>query len=83
MRTLVVWLTLVAGTLGLVGLAPSKAEAQLFRRWGYYYPGYSYYYPGYSSYYYPGYSSYYYPGYSSYYYSPYYYSPGMNLYWGW
>jgi hypothetical protein len=88
MRKLFLALVLAAST-ALVGLTPSKADAQWrYSRWrsnyytpsiywrGYNYPSFSYYYtPGYSSYYYPGYSSYYYsPGYSSYY------SPGYSSY---
>jgi hypothetical protein len=70
MRKLILTLVLVAVTIGVIGLTPSEAQAQRWRRWGgpyvssYYYPSYGYSYsystPGYSY----GYSA---PGYTSYY----------------
>ena len=56
MRKLLLSVLLVL-TVALVGLTPSRADAQLFRRWrsAYYYP--SYYYPSYS------YAGYYTPAY--------------------
>jgi hypothetical protein len=72
MRKLLLTLVLAAASVGLVGLTPSTAKAQWWRRGyysTYYYPEYTYgYYPGYSTYYYsaPSYYSYNYavPGYS-------------------
>lgn len=75
MRKLILALVLAAATVGVLGVAPSKAQAWWGWRRGYsayyypaYYSSYSYYYapPAYS--YYPAYTSYYYPSYSSYYY---------------
>jgi hypothetical protein len=94
MRSLLLSLVLGAASLGMLAVSPSRADAQLFRRWAvpyyntYSYPAYTYSYPyptyryywGPTYYYSPGYpTSYsYYPGYATYYYA----TPGYYGYYG-
>ena len=84
MRKLILFLAVALASLGLIGLMPSRAEAQYPRYYvGYRYPTYSYrpayyrpvyprYYGAYYPAYYPTYTSYYYvaPGYPPYSYAP-------------
>jgi hypothetical protein len=86
MRALILALALAIGSLGLVAMTPSTADAAWWGRgyYGSYYPGYyGGYYGGYRPYYsgyaYPGYyyPGYYYPSYGTYYYT----YPSYYYYW--